>query len=79
MNSDPAITVSINLKIQNQEFTLTQEEAYSIYNQLHKILGITWPITSPSYPTTNPIYPNWPTVSYTTSSSTPNLCNWKTC
>jgi hypothetical protein len=43
MSSDPVITYSFNLKIQGQEFPLTLTEAYGIYNQLHKILGIAEP------------------------------------
>jgi hypothetical protein len=81
MNTDPVITRSFNLKIQGQEFSLTETEAYGIYNQLHKILGIiepkTWPDFSYPYSPTNPIYP--PTVFYTTSTSTPNTSNWKSC
>lgn len=83
MNSDPVITHSFNLKIQGQEFSLTETEAYGIYNQLHKILGIAEPKTSPSYPyptyPTYPVYPSYPTVFYTTSTGTPNSSNWKSC
>ena len=83
MNTDPVVTHSFNLKIQGQEFSLTATEAYEIYNQLHKILGIVEPKTSPSYPyptyPTYPFYPNCPTVFYTTSTSTPNTSNWKSC
>jgi hypothetical protein len=75
MNTDPVVTHSFNLKIQGQEFSLTATEAYEIYNQLHKILGIVEPKTSPSYP--YPIYPA--TVFYSTSTSTPNTSNWKSC
>jgi hypothetical protein len=32
MNTDPVVTHSFNLKIQGQEFSLTETEAYSIYN-----------------------------------------------
>jgi len=83
MNTDPVVTHSFNLKIQGQEFSLTATEAYDIYNQLHKILGIVEPKTSPIYPYPTypiyPFYPNCPTVFYTTSTSTPNTSNWKSC
>jgi hypothetical protein len=83
MNTDPIVTHSFNLKIQGQEFSLTATEAYDIYNQLHKILGIVEPKTSPIYPYPTypiyPFYPNCPTVFYTTSTSTPNTSNWKSC
>lgn len=83
MNTDPIVTHSFNLKIQGQEFSLTATEAYDIYNQLHKILGIVEPKTSPIYPYPTypiyPFYPNCPTVLYTTSTSTPNTSNWKSC
>jgi len=80
MNTDPVVTHSFNLKIQGQEFSLTTTEAYSIYNQLHKILGIVEPKTSPSYLyPIYPAYPSYPTVFYTTSTSTPNTSNWKSC
>jgi hypothetical protein len=80
MNTDPVVTHSFNLKIQGQEFSLTATEAYEIYNQLHKILGIVEPKTSPSYPyPIYPPYPSSPTVFYTTSTSTPNASNWKSC
>ena len=84
MNSDPVITHSFNLKIQGQEFSLTETEAYGIYNQLHKILGIVepkiWPDFYYPYSPANPIYPIYPpTVFYTTSTSTPNSSNWKSC
>jgi hypothetical protein len=84
MNTDPVVTHSFNLKIQGQEFSLTETEAYSIYNQLHKILGIVEPKTWPDFPyvygptTANPVYPIYPTVFYTTSISAPNTSNWKT-
>ena len=84
MNSDPVITHSFNLKIQGQEFSLTTTEAYEIYNQLHKILGIAEPKTSPSYPyptyptyPTYPVYPSYPTVFYTTGTSAPSNTNWQ--
>jgi hypothetical protein len=80
MNTDPVVTHSFNLKIQGQEFSLTATEAYDIYNQLHKILGIVEPRTSPSYPyPTYPSYPSYPTVFYTAGTSTPNNPNWKSC
>lgn len=81
MESDPTVTFSINLKIQNQDFTLTQTEAYSIYNQLHKILGIAepkiWPDFRYSYPSYT--YPSYPTVFYTIGSSSDTNVSWKTC
>lgn len=84
MNTDPVVTHSFNLKIQGQEFSLTETEAYSIYNQLHKILGIAEPKTSPSYPyptyptyPTYPVYPSYPTVFYTTGTSAPSNTNWQ--
>jgi hypothetical protein len=81
MNTDPVVTHSFNLKIQGQEFSLTETEAYSIYNQLHKILGIVEPKTSPSYPyptyPSYPVYPSYPTVFYTTSTSAPSNTNWR--
>lgn len=81
MNTDPVVTHSFNLKIQGQEFSLTTTEAYEIYNQLHKILGIAEPKTSPSYPyptyPTYPVYPSYPTVFYTTGTSAPSNTNWQ--
>ncbi len=84
MNTDPIVTHSFNLKIQGQEFSLTTTEAYEIYNQLHKILGIAEPKTSPSYPyptyptyPTYPVYPSYPTVFYTTGTSAPSNTNWQ--
>jgi len=81
MSSDPVITYSFNLKIQGQEFPLTLTEAYGIYNQLHKILGIVEPKTWSDFPytvgPTSPVYPSYPTVFYTTSTSAPNTTNWK--
>ena len=78
MNSDPAIIVSINLKIQNQEFNLTKEDAYSIYNQLHKALGISEPWVIPQGYPYYTYYPSYPTVWYTVGSSTAANINWKT-
>jgi len=78
--SSSCVTVSYKLKINDQEFVLSRDEVYEIYNQLHKILGIVEPITSPSYPyPTYPSYPSYPTVFYTAGTSTPNDINWKSC
>jgi hypothetical protein len=75
--SSSCVTVSYNLKIKDQEFVLSRDEVYDIYNQLHKVLGIVEPKTSPSYP--YPTYPSYPTVFYTAGTSTPNNPNWKSC
>ena len=75
--SSSCVTVSYNLKIKDQEFILSRDEVYDIYNQLHKVLGIVEPKTSPTYP--YPTYPSYPTVFYTAGTSTPNNTNWKSC
>ena len=78
--SSSCVTVSYNLKIKDHEFVLSRDEVYDIYNQLHKVLGIVEPRTSPSYPyPTYPTYPSYPTVFYTAGTSTPNNPNWKSC
>ena len=52
--SSPSVTVSVNLKIKDQEITLSMEEASDLYSQLKGILGYNnQPYTAP-YPWGNP-------------------------
>ena len=72
MDSQP-ITISVNLKIKDQEITLSMEEARDLYSQLKSVLGYNnQPYTIP-YPwgTLNPY------VTYTVNCSDNTNSNWK--
>jgi len=73
MSSD-SVTISVNLKIKDNEMTLSMEEVRELYLQLKAILGYTEPYSFP-YPWGG--YPN-PYISYTISSSGTTDSNWKT-
>lgn len=72
--SSASITVSVNLKIKDQEITLSMEEASDLYSQLKGILGYNnQPYTVP-YPWGNPS----PYCTYTINCSDNTNSNWKT-
>jgi hypothetical protein len=72
--SSPSVTVSVNLKIKDQEITLSMEEASDLYSQLKGILGYNnQPYTAP-YPWGNPS----PYCTYTINCSDNTNSNWKT-
>jgi hypothetical protein len=72
--SSPSVTVSVNLKIKDQEITLSMEEASDLYSQLKGILGYNHqPYTVP-YPWGNPS----PYCTYTINCSDGTNSNWKT-
>ena len=72
--SSPSVTVSVNLKIKDQEITLSMEEASDLYSQLKGILGYNnQPYTVP-YPWGNPS----PYCTYTINCSDNTNSNWKT-
>jgi len=69
--SSASITVSVNLKIKEQEITLTMEEVNDLYSQLRAILGYN-----------NQPYTIWgtpsPYINYTLNCSDNTNSNWKT-
>jgi hypothetical protein len=72
--SSASVTVSVNLKIKDQEITLSMEEASDLYSQLKGILGYNnQPYTAP-YPWGNPS----PYCTYTINCSEGTNSNWKT-
>ena len=73
MDSQP-ITISVNLKIKDQEITLSMEEARDLYSQLKSVLGYNnQPFVLP-YPWGTPA----PSVNYTINCSDNTNSNWKT-
>jgi len=74
MSSNP-VTISVNLKIKDNEITLSMEEAREIYLQLKAILGYTEPHPFPC--TWVAGYPN-PYIKYSISYCEGANCNWKT-
>jgi hypothetical protein len=72
--SSASITVSVNLKIKEQEITLTMEEVNDLYSQLRAILGYNnQPFVLPySWGTPSPY------VNYTLNCSDNTNSNWKT-
>ena len=72
--SSPSVTVSVNLKIKDQEITLSMEEASDLYSQLKGILGYnSQPYVVP-YPWGTPP----PYINYTLNCSDNTNSNWKT-
>ena len=73
MDSQP-ITISVNLKIKDQEITLSMEEARDLYSQLKSVLGYNnQPFVLP-YPWGTPT----PSINYTINCSDNTNSNWKT-
>ena len=69
-----SIAISINLKIKDQEITLSMEEARGLYSQLKSVLGYNnEPFVLP-YPWGTPT----PYVNYTLTCSDNTNSNWKT-
>ena len=69
----PSVVISINLKIKDQEITLSMEEARDLYSQLKGVLGYNnQPFVLPySWGTATPY------VNYTLSCSDSTNSNWK--
>ena len=72
--SSPSVTVSVNLKIKDQEITLSMEEASDLYSQLKGVLGYNNQLYTIPYPWGNPS----PYVTYTINCSDSTNSNWKT-
>ena len=69
-----SISISINLKIKDQEINLTMQEVNDLYSQLRGILGYNnQPFVLPSPWGTPPPY-----INYTLNCSDNTNSNWKT-